>query len=395
VTGVPIRVPARPTLILMLLAPLITCCQGNRDAGRGERRDSAVGATQASRARADSLRRRSDSLAAVARARLTPLTVLPDRQAVCRLSSRDPVPPWATSNTAGIVSVTRTHDELSLIVADSVAPRNVRCERGWRVIKVRGPIPLDLIGIISGISGTLANAGISIFAFSTFDTDYVMVQHGHLDRAVYVLRQAKYPVLDQVPRDSARPLPVKPVDEGVTDPDFFLFRARVQTALARHDTAEILQIVAPGILNSFGGDGGRKEFREHWGLSTPEKSQLWGALGFVLALGGKFLEDSVFYAPYLMYGTSGDGFETLVVLGSNVTVHAEPAAASRVIETVSFEEVTKWRKKSTTGGWEPIRTSGGKTGWVLQRHLRSPIDYRAGFVRRQGRWWLTTLVAGD
>jgi len=188
---------------------------------------------------------------------------------------------------------------------------------------------------------------------------------------------------------------VKPVDEGVTDPDFFLFRARLQTALANHDTAEIMRVVDRGILNSFGGDGGREEFREHWSLKTPEKSQLWGALGFVLALGGRFLDDSVFYSPYVFNATSGDGFETLVVLGTNVAVHADPAASSRVIDTVSFEEVTKWREKSTTAGWEPIRSSSGKTGWVLQRHLRSPIDYRAGFVRRQGRWWLRALVAGD
>jgi hypothetical protein len=96
-----------------------------------------------------------------------------------------------------------------------------------------------------------------------------------------------------------------------------------------------------------------------------------------------------------MHDVIGDGFETLVVIGSNVTVHAGPASTFAVIETLAFETVTKWRDKSTTAAWEPIRTSTGKTGWVLQRHLRSPIDYRAGFVRRQGRWWLRTLVAGD
>jgi hypothetical protein len=209
------------------------------------------------------------------------------------------------------------------------------------------------------------------------------------------LRRAGYPFVDPTHVDSARQLPVKPVDEAVTDPEFFLFRARVQTALAAHDTAEIMRIVDSGILNSFGGDGGREEFRHHWGLKSPEKSQLWATLGFVLALGGRFQEDSTFYAPYLVEGTSGDGFETIVALGANVAVHARPASTSQVVDTLSFEEVTKWREKSTTRGWEPIRTSKGRTGWVLQRHLRSPIDYRAGFVRRHGQWWLRALVAGD
>jgi hypothetical protein len=366
-----------------LLALLVACRHGTRDDSRRHSGDSA------------SQMARLDSATGVTHRRLTPLTVLPDHQAVCRLRSRDTVPSWATSSTGGLSSVTRTGDELSIIVVDSAAPRNVRCERNWRVIKVRGSIPLDLIGIISGMSGTLAASGISIFAFSTYDTDYVMVKQGDLNRALNALRRAEYPIVDPNPRDSSLPLPVKPVDEAVTDPDFFLFRARVQSALATHDTAEIMRMVDSDILNSLGGDGGREEFREHWGLQAPEKSQLWGTLGFVLALGGRFREDSIFYAPYLTGGVSGDGFETLVVLGSHVTVHAGPGSTFGVIDTVSFEEVTQWRGKSSTSGWEPIKTSKGRTGWIPQRHLRSPIGYRAGFVRRQGRWWLRALVAGD
>jgi uncharacterized protein len=338
---------------------------------------------------------KSDSATAATHRKLIPLTVLPDPHAICRLGRRDPVPAWAAATTAGLSSISRTGDELSVIVVDSLAPRNLRCERDWRAFKVRGPLPFNLIGVISGLSGTLAEAGISIFALSTFETDYVMVKQGDLGRAERALRRAGYPFVDPAPADSTRPLPVKPVDEGVTDPEFFLFRARVQTALAAHDTAEIMRIVDPGILNSFGGDGGREEFRQYWGLKSPEKSQLWNTLGFVLALGGRFDSDSTFYAPYLVSGTSGDGFETLVVLGSNVTVHAGPASTSGVIDTLSFEQVTKWREKSAVGEWDPIRTGKGRTGWVLQRHLRSPIGYRAGFVRRQGRWWLRALVAGD
>ena len=387
------------TPVIILLALLIACGRSSSDAPRSDpcsyAGDSLDCGTPADSARWAIQAARQDSERVVTQARLTPLTVLPNRQAVCRLNSRDKVPAWATGSTGGISSITRTADELSIIVPDSVAPRNVRCERNWRVIKVRGPLPFDLIGIISGISGTLANAGISIFAFSTFDTDYVMVKDGYLRPAVNALRRAEYPVVDPVPRAAGVTLPVAPVDEAVTDPDFFLFRARVQTALANHDTAEIMRVVDRGILNSFGGDGGRDEFRETWKLDAPDKSQLWGALGFVLALGGRFLKDSLFYAPYTFHGVPGDGFEALAVLGSNVPLHAGPGAGHRVIDTLSFEAVTRWREKSDTAGWEPVRTAQGKTGWVLQRHLRSPIDYRAGFVRRDGRWWLRALVAGD
>ena len=194
---------------------------------------------------------------------------------------------------------------------------------------------------------------------------------------------------------------VLPVDEAARDPEFFVFRARLQRAVASHDTAAVMRVVSPQIRNSLGGDRGRDEFRETWGIAEPDKSRLWTVLGFVLALGGQFLGDTLFFAPYTFHasytfrGKPIDGFEALIVLGRNVMVRAEPDAGSAAIETVSFEAVAMWREKSPTTGWEPVRTSKQRTGWVLQEYLRSPIDYRAGFLRRQGRWSLRWLLAGD
>lgn len=85
---------------------------------------------------------------------------------------------------------------------------------------------------------------------------------------------------------------VLPRDEAARDPEFFVFRARLQRAVAAHDTAAVMAAVLPRILNSLGGNGGREEFRETWGLAEPEKSQLWAVLGFVLALGGQFDSDT-------------------------------------------------------------------------------------------------------
>ena len=188
---------------------------------------------------------------------------------------------------------------------------------------------------------------------------------------------------------------VLPVDEAARDPEFFVFRARLQRAVATHDTAAVMRVVSPKIRNSLGGNGGREEFREKWGIAEPDKSRLWTVLGFVLGLGGQFDSDTAFYAPYSFRGTPIDGFEALIVLGRNVMVRARPDAGSAAIDTVSFEPVTKWREKSSTDEWGPVRTSKQRTGWVLQEYLRSPIDYRAGFVRRQGHWWLRWLLAGD
>jgi hypothetical protein len=91
-------------------------------------------------------------------------------------------------------SATRTSDELSLILADSRAPQSAKCEHGWRAFKVQGPLDFSQVGIIAGLSAALADAGVSIFALSTYDTDYVMVKLADLDRAVAALRQAGYTV---------------------------------------------------------------------------------------------------------------------------------------------------------------------------------------------------------
>jgi len=115
---------------------------------------------------------------------------------------------------------------------------------------------------------------------------------------------------------------VLPVDEAVGDPELFVFRARLQAAVARQDTTELLRVIAPDIRNSFGGDGGREEFRQKWNLAQPDRSHLWAVLALVLALGGRRHGDSAFYAPYTFEGTPGDGFEALAVLGRNVLVRA-------------------------------------------------------------------------
>jgi hypothetical protein len=128
---------------------------------------------------------------------IVPLLVLGDRLAVCRLASDQPLPAWARPSKGEFFSATHTAEEVSIIVADSRAPEAAKCERGFRLLKVQGPLDFSLVGIIAGLSGTLADAGVSIFAFSTYDTDYVMVKEADLERAVAALRKAGYEVKQQ------------------------------------------------------------------------------------------------------------------------------------------------------------------------------------------------------
>jgi hypothetical protein len=125
---------------------------------------------------------------------IVPLSLLSERVAICRSDSKAPLPVWADAPPAEFFSVTRSKDEVSIIIADARAPREAKCERDWRLIMVKGPLDFNQVGIIAGLSGTLADAGVSIFALSTYDTDYVMVKQADLDRSVTALRQAGYAV---------------------------------------------------------------------------------------------------------------------------------------------------------------------------------------------------------
>jgi hypothetical protein len=113
------------------------------------------------------------------------LVVRDERLAVCRLPATSAAPPWASGS--GIVSLTWTGDELSIIASESTVPADVQCVRGWRPLMVVGPLDFGLTGILASIAEPLANAGVSIFALSTFDTDYVLVPEGELTVALGAL----------------------------------------------------------------------------------------------------------------------------------------------------------------------------------------------------------------
>jgi hypothetical protein len=119
-----------------------------------------------------------------------PLSVLPGTFAVSRLPADSPVPAWALDQ--AFVSVTRTSDELSIVCAEEQVPMDITAERGWRALKVEGPLDFGLTGILAGLAAPLAAAGISIFAISTYDTDYLLVREERLEEAIDVLAGAGY-----------------------------------------------------------------------------------------------------------------------------------------------------------------------------------------------------------
>jgi hypothetical protein len=119
---------------------------------------------------------------------------LPDTLAICRLEASAPLPPWA-AQPSPFLTVSRTAHELSITTLQSAVPAGVACERDYRAVRVRGPLPLNLIGILAAIADPLAAAGLSIFAISTYDTDYVLLKTRDLDVALKVLEQAGHQII--------------------------------------------------------------------------------------------------------------------------------------------------------------------------------------------------------
>jgi hypothetical protein len=120
------------------------------------------------------------------------LSVLWEPFAICRLPVGERVPEWAL--TQDFFSITRTSDELSLVCPQAGIPSGVPAERGWRCLKVEGPLDFSATGILASLTEPLARGGVPVFATSTFDTDYLMLPERDFDRAVPILEGAGHHV---------------------------------------------------------------------------------------------------------------------------------------------------------------------------------------------------------
>jgi len=115
------------------------------------------------------------------------LSALPGRLAICRLGPDERVPGWVFSTP--FCSITRTNEELSLIVPEERVSPSWKVDKGWCYFKVLGRVDLSLTGVLASLSVPLAQARVSIFVISTHDTDYLLVRGRDFDRAREVLAE--------------------------------------------------------------------------------------------------------------------------------------------------------------------------------------------------------------
>jgi uncharacterized protein len=120
------------------------------------------------------------------------LLVLDETFAICSLKRDSPLPDWATSS--DFYSITRTYDELSIVCPQDKIPANVEINKNWRCLKVQGPLGFSITGILASISMPLSAEGVSVFVFSSYDTDHIMVKQYELEKAAEVLQKAGHTV---------------------------------------------------------------------------------------------------------------------------------------------------------------------------------------------------------
>ncbi|MDI6757498.1 MAG: SH3 domain-containing protein [Endomicrobiia bacterium] len=201
---------------------------------------------------------------------------------------------------------------------------------------------------------------------------------------------------------------VFPVDEGEKDDSFKTFRDELIQACRRKDLKFLLRHTDENISFSFGfPNTGTDDFIKVWKLDKePGQSLIWGELEYILNLGGAFEKDGSFNAPYTFAGFPdfADGFESVVCVSSNVFLRASPSASGPVVKKLCYDILTfaddrngkydYWRVKGKAG-WLKVRTRQGEEGYVLNKYVRSPIDYRASFSKKNGVWKMTDFVSGD
>jgi len=198
---------------------------------------------------------------------------------------------------------------------------------------------------------------------------------------------------------------VKPVDEAKNDASFLAFRTKLVEAAKKRDAKFVLSIVDRNIKNSFGGNDGSEEFKKAWKINGPT-SDFWNEFLPVITNGGKFSEgennEKLFFAPYSFnsFPDDLDAFSYSVIFGNNVNLRSKADMNSSVVASLSYNVVevinsTKANKNAEKVSWYEIKTLGGKRGFVKAEFVRSPIDFRAGFEKKSGKWKMTAFIAGD
>jgi hypothetical protein len=120
------------------------------------------------------------------------IVIYPKMYAVCQLGRDATVPTWAEG--PEFVSITRTPAELSIVCQQDLLPGDVRAEKNRRLMRIEGKLGFELTGVLASVTAPLSKAELSIFAMSTYDTDYLLIADEDLQKATEMLEAAGHTI---------------------------------------------------------------------------------------------------------------------------------------------------------------------------------------------------------
>ena len=196
----------------------------------------------------------------------------------------------------------------------------------------------------------------------------------------------------------AAPVSLPPIEQCRGDAEFSRIRQQVQKAVDKRDLQGLISLMSEDVRVTFGGQSGPERFSDFWTASDQDRDLLWAKLASALRLGCAQAVDGE-GKPYraipamFVTGDGLDGFSTWASLPGAV-LRAKPdekaAARMRLPSWTVLSEV-----EHDGGSWIEVRTPKGRSGYVSTEEVRSLLDYRLVFGRRDGQWRITAFIAGD
>ena len=120
------------------------------------------------------------------------LSLLKNSYAICRLPAAAEAPRVPVASE--FWSCTRTSNELSIVCETDQSPSDAVVDGDWRIVFIAAQMELDMVGVLASVLEPLRDAGISVFALSTFDTDYVLIREANVAKALSALRSVGYEI---------------------------------------------------------------------------------------------------------------------------------------------------------------------------------------------------------
>ena len=177
-----------------------------------------------------------------------------------------------------------------------------------------------------------------------------------------------------------------------------LFRRQLAAAIAARDADVLAVLAAEDVKLDFGGGEGRAELRRRL---ADDSLGLWDELDALMALGCSANKQGGITIPWYFDQEMGqlDPFDTFVVSGEDVPLRSGPAADAPIVKRLSWDVVVQWRNQENPDflqvRWTDAEGGEPVEGYIDRDSLRSVIDYRLIASSRNGRWRITSFIAGD